>query len=209
MALHSKLDFIALCKIDHAYLKTYVKRGKIIEKNMGGKPYYDDTNFLNAAFIKKRVGATVEVVEQKKTEPIIELDLKNRTPPKSASTSLKNEDMYELDVVKKKVQIKKINEDFEAVKLKNAKTRGEVIPSELMEPFLVQNNQSILTEFKNAVDEILRIFAHKRTLSVLEVAEIKGELVPIINHAVQKATDNTLKQIKNMITDYSESKGNG
>ena len=83
------------------------------------------------------------------------------------------------------------------------------MPSELIKPVFLQHNQSILTEYKNATDEIIRIFSKKRSLTVDEVAEIKTDLVKTINNAINNAIIISSKSIDSIISDHSDKRGIG
>ena len=83
------------------------------------------------------------------------------------------------------------------------------MPVELIKPVILQHNQSILTEFKNAGDEILRIMSKKYSFSVEDLAFFKGELVKTINNSMSKAIYATTKSIDSIIQSHIEKKGVG
>lgn len=200
MALYTRNQFCELTSINHAYLTTYIKRGKI---KVNEHDLIDDTIRENSLFIKKKIGT--------KYSPIIADDDDEETVknPENDIYIKKNNDQYELNIIKTKIEIKKKNEEYEKIKLQNSKIRGEVVPSELIKPVFLQHNQSIMTAFKNASDEMLRLISKKKGLSLNETAELSGELTVVINTAIDKANKASVKAIDNIISEHSETKGVG
>ena len=95
------------------------------------------------------------------------------------------------------------------LKVKEEKLRAEVIPSALIPPLIIQNNQNFVISFKNVVDEILTEFGKIKEFSTDEFAEMRGRLLAAINLGSKAATDMTLKQVKNIVKNYSDKKGVG
>jgi len=198
MALYSRRQFCDLTNINQAYLTTYINRGKI---KINNNDLIDDTVRENSLFIKKKIGV--------KFSPIIKEDEDEKEEEDNIQYVKKNNDQYDLNIIKTKIEIKKKNEEYEKIKLQNSKLKGEVVPTELIKPVFLQHNQSIITEYKNATDEIIRIFSKKRSLTVNEVAEIKTELVKTINNAINNAIIVSSKSIDSIISDHSDKRGIG
>lgn len=122
----------------------------------------------------------------------------NDTPTLTNSTKK----LKYLDTIKRTKEIEKLQIEIQ-------KKKGEVVPVELIKPVILQHNQSILTEFKNAGDEILRIMSKKYSFSVEDLAFFKGELVKTINNSMSKAIYATTKSIDSIIQSHIEKKGVG
>ncbi len=125
-------------------------------------------------------------------------DENNDTPTLTNSTKK----LKYLDTIKRSKEIEKLQIEIQ-------KKKGEVVPVELIKPVILQHNQSILTEFKNAGDEILRIMSKKYSFSVEDLAFFKGELVKTINNSMSKAIYATTKSIDSIIQNHIEKKGVG
>ena len=122
----------------------------------------------------------------------------NDTPTLTNSTKK----LKYLDTIKRTKEIEKLQIEIQ-------KKKGEVVPVELIKPVILQHNQSILTEFKNAGDEILRIMSKKYSFSVEDLAYCKGEFVKTINNSMSKAILATTKSIDSIIQSHIEKKGVG
>ena len=125
-------------------------------------------------------------------------DENNDTPTLTNSTKK----LKYLDTIKRTKEIEKLQIEIQ-------KKKGEVVPVELIKPVILQHNQSILTEFKNAGDEILRIMSKKYSFSVDDLAFCKGEFVKTINNSMGKAIYATTKSIDSIIQSHIEKKGVG
>ena len=125
-------------------------------------------------------------------------DENNDTPTLTNSTKK----LKYLDTIKRTKEIEKLQIEIQ-------KKKGEVVPVELIKPVILQHNQSILTEFKNAGDEILRIMSKKYSFSVEDLAFCKGEFVKTINNSMGKAIYATTKSIDSIIQNHIEKKGVG
>lgn len=208
MALLSKKEFAELIGQPTNYLSVYIKRGKII---IGENELIDTTNEKNNAFILKQGGkktnrekenAVIETVEAETVFEKPKIKPRVNLPNQQTETETEFQNIAALDKKKLELDVKKKQADLEAVLIKNAKAKGEVIPFELMKPLIAQNNQSLTTAFKNAADEVLAAMAKKKNFSNTEVAELNGVLVQAINTAIKKATDQSIKSLEILINDY-------
>lgn len=207
MALHSKKQFADLCGIATNNLSVQIGRGKVIVVN----DLIDDTQEKNKAFLQKRISKNQpNLNQQTNTSVVLTENIINSQknpieliqPNENQSYTESERQLKYLDTLKRQAEIEKLSLDV-------AKKKGEVIPSELIKPVFLQHNQSIITEFKNVTDEIIRMFAKKKSLSVNEVAEITGELTSCINNAMNKATTATVNSIESIVNDFAEKKGVG
>lgn len=211
MALHSKKQFADLCGIATNNLSVQIARGKVIVVN----DLIDDTLEKNKSFFEKRASkkpansnqnASSETNTSKiSVESVVKLPQNPNeliAPSENQSYTESERQLKYLDTLKRQAEIEKLSLDL-------AKKKGEVIPSELVKPVFLQHNQSIITEFKNVSDEVIRMFAKKKSLTVNEVAEITGELTSCINNAMNKATTATVNAIDSIVNDFAEKKGVG
>lgn len=195
MALLTKKEIAELCGLETKNLSVYIMRGKVIV----GKNDLIDTNVdKNKSFIEKRKGKISDVKIQ--TTTVIESKVSEQSEGQSYTESERQ--LKYLDTIKRQKEIEKLDIEIQ-------KKKGEVVPSELIKPVFLQHNQSIITEFKNATDEIIRIFSKKRSLTVEEVAEIKGETTETINNAINKATFSTIKSVESIVSEHQDKKNVG
>lgn len=212
MTLYSKKDFATKCNIETKNLSVYITRKKVI---CLGDGMIDDADPRNALFLEKRKSKTETTETAEEEIPLTDTEdvgettvIQLKRPKKSANTGENEENIDEnaslsaLDKRKTLLEVQKKEADLEKVRLQNAKLKGEVIPFGLMNPLIAQNNQSIVTEFKNAGDELILEISKKKTLSGEEVAYLTGKLVYLINDAVRKAQDQTIKSLDLIIKDY-------
>ncbi len=202
---HTKKEFASLVGKPTNELSVHISRGKVIVHTDG--LLIDDENFKNRAYIEKWRGRMVEEKyssvksDTKIKVPAIENNEQEVIGEGQSYTESERQLKY-LDTLKRQKEIEKLDIDI-------AKKRGEVVPSELIKPVFLQHNQSILTEFKNTTDEIIRIFSKKKALSVEEMADVKGKCVESINRSIGKALAATEKAVDSIIQNHSESKGVG
>lgn len=204
MSLLTKKQFSVEYGIATNKLSVYISRNKVILKN----DLIDTTNEINRAFIEKNCAAktvievakpTSQNVKTEKPKPeSFEFNLSDGVPTLTESTRV----LKYKDTIKRDKEIEKLQIEIEQKK-------GIVIPSELVKPVFLQHNQFVTTEFKNAADELLRRYSKKHSLNSNEIAEMKGELVEVINVAIKKATQSSIKNVSNIIKDFSVKKGVG
>lgn len=211
MAFHSKKEFAELCGMVTNALSVYIKRGKVI---LSGE-FVDGELLQNKEFLKKwseKNGVKQPVAID------INPDIKTKEPKIDKPKRINNESddgyaspggLYALDKEKKTLDIEKTAEEIQLLKVKNEKARAVVVPTELVKALFSQHTKSILVEFSNSVDNIITKISKKKALSNNEVAEIRKELIEEINIAVDKSIDESKKNIKNLMNEYSEKKGVG
>jgi hypothetical protein len=202
MALLTKQELAVRISKPTNYLSVYITRKKII---LNENELFDDKNPTNVAFLVK-MGALnsvktdhIETVEAEEVPNTAKLT-KKKTNDSAYNEAVMNE--AALEKKKKELDIEKKQADIEAVKLKNAITKGELIPFGLMEPLISQNNQSITTAFKNAAYELLSTIEKKHDLSKEAKAEYNGLLVTTINDAIKKAQEQSIRALNTLIENY-------
>lgn len=201
MPIVDKKEFSKLCGKPVNKLWTYIDRGKII---LLGDGKLDTNDPRNKAFLEKWAART-DTNTPIQTPTILESKIQPTQPQEQSegqSYTESERQLKYLDTIKRQKEIEKLEIEIQ-------KKKGEVVPSELIKPVFLQHNQSIITEFKNATDEIIRIFSKKRSLTVEEVAEIKGETTETINNAINKATFSTVKAVESIVSEHSERKAIG
>jgi hypothetical protein len=203
MAIYPQKEFAALVGMPTGRLTIYANRGKVIIENKT----IDTSIDKNEAFLEKYKikNDQKEIKPSLKKNKIVQTEKENNFPVDPSPDQKYSESERQLkylDTLKRKMEIEKIE-------IENAKKRGEVIPSALLKPVILQHNQSIVTQFKIAVDDLIRIFGTVMSLNTNDIAEIRGKCYEAINHSVDKASENTVNSIKTIIIEYSNKRGIG
>ena len=176
-------------------LSVNIKREEVIVKD----EYIDTSNPVNAMFMEKRIAkGKVQQLNQVQlaSQPIVPKD------PSIPSYEESEQRVKYFDALKREKEVEKLQLDIQ-------KKRGEVIPSELIPPVILQHNQSIITAIKNEFDEWLRNHAKKYDLGVNEIAEIRTQAVQWINNGMSKATSISQRAVENIVQEYAEKRGVG
>jgi hypothetical protein len=160
----------------------------------------DPANPVNKAFLAKFGGVRADVV--KKVKPV---EVDGDAPGMEDEPD--DSDLMAVDESERRyLHFRAIRNEkaVETAELELAKRRGEVIPSELIKPLFSYHNQSILTEFKNLIDEQVRYMAKQYNIGINQVAEIKGKLNAGLNEAIARAKRSTSKGVENIVSNYAE-----
>lgn len=202
MAIYTRSDFAKECGVSEAYIGVYIGRGKVVLTSDGqvDSKQRDNFDFLRKQLDKKK--------DKQVKETVISAHISTNTA-KNNVLEQEEVDGYDLSMRKKAIDIEKVEVDVRLAKLKEEKLRGELIPVEIVKGLFLQHSQSILTEFKNSVENFITVIAKRKELNINEVAEIRGEIVQAINTAVDKAVDASKKNVNNIIKEFSNSKGIG
>ena len=223
MALLTKKEFASKCGMKTNMLSVYIKRNKVIVRSDN---LIDDTNDTNISFYRMQ---SVHLLSDKEEQEIIEHISKNHnTPTENAIAKISRrkvesneptEDNEEEEsgvpsfakstTLLKYLDTKKREEEIALLKLRKQKIEGEVIPAELVGPVLLQQNQNVMVEMKNAFEEVLRIIAKKHDLNLQDVANYRKMVTNSINDSVSKASISTKKAVISIVNDYAEKRGVG
>lgn len=204
MAVYSVKEFSVLVGIKPSNLSVYNTRGNLLIVNKT----IDTSVEKNSAFLEKyrsrNIGKTEEKINvPKNTTPNVPAADDALAPPTQSQSYTESERQLKyLDTLKRKKEIEKLDIDI-------AKKRGEVIPTELMNPLVLQHNHSITTNYKYVIDDFIRIFSAKYGLNVNEIAEIRGKMTESLNKAIDKTTETTINSIEIIVNQYAEKRGVG
>jgi hypothetical protein len=219
MALHSKVEFSALCGFEVNALAVYIKRKKVIVREDG---MIDDKQRDNTEFLKRRAAtiasksAKAEPIPNKKKKPAPEPEgddepeftVNRRAAPKEKK-DIQDHDRYDLELVQKKMAIEKAAEEIEILKVKKDKLQGSLIPTDLVRALIVTHSESLKLSYSEACENLIVIFGGKKQLSTQEIADMRKELARVINTAMDRAVEASKKTLKTIVREYSEQKGRG
>ena len=198
MAIYTKKEFAEKCGFTTKILAVHILRGKLtVNNNM-----IDDSDLQNSFFLKKYSGVirtpkevSLEVEAEPKTEKTKEAQPENQR--------------FNLETEKKSLDIEKITEEIKLLKVKTSKASGEVIPTEVVRMVFAQHFKSLTAAFQNAADNLLMDIQKMKNLSREEVAHLRGQLVIVVNGAIDEGVKESKKSISNIVQEYSDKKGVG
>lgn len=216
MNIVDKEAFAKLCGMSTSKLAVYVSREKAIKLSDGKFDTHDPRNKL---FIEKWGGRVVieksahekksdtKKAAEKNASPIVlkseeEEGIENIEQGSSQTYTESERLLKYYDVVKKKAEIEKLE-------LQIQKSKGEIVPTSAIKPIFLEHNQSIITSVNDNIAEFVRLFSKKHSLSVEEIAALKGKVVGWVNDTMQKALDVSVKKIEAVIEDHRETKNVG
>lgn len=206
MALYSKKEFAAKCGVTTSVLAVYLKRKKIV---MDGDNI-DDNNPINVAFFQKHsqrhlppagtddggVG-TVKSPAKTKTQP----DRKAEARKKEQSQTL-----FELEKEAKQHGIEKTKEEIDRLRMQKHKLNGYLIPTDMVKTLFGQHFRAVTVSFKEGADNILVKWAKRFRMNRNDIAELRGEMIAIINESIDKAVDESQKNLSHLVAEYAKGK---
>jgi hypothetical protein len=207
MALHKRTEFASLCGLSPGNISNYIKRGKII---LSGD-YIDDTIPENKTFLDKRKGTIVKLeIEREEDEeneiPNVQRPNKKTPPAPNVSNTDEVATYLSLDRIKKALDIEKITEEIQLLKIKKEKLHGEVLPTQLIKTVFIQHSASITTSFKDGIENLLLEISKTKGLSRNETAELRGKMIKIINTSVNDAVSMSQKLVKSIVSEFAVKK---
>lgn len=199
MALFELKEFAFRCGVKPAYVQQYLKRGKVTQREDG---LFDDQDEKNSLFYATRKKAdsfenpkhniqTAPAEESKPVSPKIESPL------------------VEMEKKKKQLEIDKLEQDLRLNRIRELKLTGEVVPTDQIQNLFTQHTKSIINRFHQAGDNLITEISKKKSLSPDEVAELRFELVNIINKSTMDAIQDSLKQVDYIQQEYSQKRERG
>lgn len=211
MAEYSKKEFAGLCGMKAPALSNNIKRGKVNVKPNGKIDSADPTNtyFLQTKLAERKGKLHSEVGTEANGETTGEETFEDFDRTLNGAGNGAVVDIIRLDRQKKQLDIHKISEEIEILKVKKDKLHGEVIPTEAVKMVIVQHTKSIVSEFQTAADNVIMKIAKQKGLNLNEQAELRGYLVDQINIASAEAINTTKKSIKAIVNEYATKRGVG
>jgi hypothetical protein len=215
MALYTKKEFAKLCEIETKDLSNYIRRGKVV---LTSDEKIDSELLDNVYFLDKRR----ELLAKKKDElklPSEEQALNNRTAEKKATAPQSKFDFpteiapvsknYQIDGDIKTQELEKSKIQTDILRAKREKMSGELVPTDLIRNLIGNHSKSITIAFQNAAENFLIKIAKKKGFEIEEKAELRKELIEIINTAVSDSIELSQKMLKSIVAEYSNKKDQG
>lgn len=209
MALYTRKQFYEKCGVTRGHLNMYIKRKKVLLTN----EMIDDTLQENAYFMQKcleKKGTKTNVEGVKKPiKPISEKIIKETKEAQNGDPDPEAINQYNLGLEKKRLDIKKVEEEILIARIKREKMSGDLIPTDLVKVLFASHFKSITTSFHQAIENLISTIAKRNSLDREQVAKIRGELTKVINDAVGNSIETSKKELKNIVDEYSQKRGRG
>lgn len=215
MALYNSYEFARKCDISDAYLTVMKKRGKVVLTEDGK---IDDTDPLNRMFVdrqkelalkrsaKKKVSDELPDEEEKRSEKPSKGQKKSKPDPNGGSLSQQTLEKINLDKRKREIEIEKMQRESRILSVQEQKLAGKLIPTDIVKGLFAQHFKSVIMSFNQGIEQILVEFSTKYRLNRNEKAELKGQMIRIINKSVDEAIQLSKKEIQNVVLEYSQVK---
>lgn len=208
MALHSKEDFIKLCGIKGKrpknQLNTYAKRGKIV---FSGE-YIDDSIPENRDFMQSRLEKKQEKLK-KDIKELGSVDYPDRSNKKTPNVQDPDTNKISIDRKLKLQQLEKLEVDTRLQELKERKLLGEIVPAELVKDTFSRFSQNTLNSMNDYMDKWITLFAGQYGLSTEETIKYRTEIKESLNHANDRAVQETINEFDSLIAQHSEKRSPG
>ncbi len=225
MALYTKRQFAELCgifgKSQHAYISMNIKRGSIYPT---GK-MIDGSHIVNAAFIQsqKMLNETrlqkqkinVGAKNPEKLESADAIKKENNSKPVKISNDAdyaRSKEFEEKQIQEQQMralEIEKKQEEIKLLKIKFDKANGLVVPTDLVQSTFSIHVKSLQNAFYNASEDLITRVSVKNNLSREWLADLRGQLIDIMNNAADEALSDGAKSIRNIVEEYKEVRGQG
>jgi len=214
MALLTKKEFSELCGIRTKDLSVYIQRKKVLVEN----EMIDDTNEINRAFKTKCLNKP-----KKQVEVHTKSDITPPDPPSSNSKNLENEEFsrenthtvnitdralkkMDIDYEKKQKEIERLDQEMRLARLQEEKLLGKLIPTDMVKNLFAQHFKSVTLTFKQAADLIAVEFGKKAKIARNDQAELRGQLVTIINRAIEDGITESKRSLAHIVHEYSQTR---
>lgn len=214
-------EFSAATGIKIGTVRAHISRKKILRDAEG---YIDTDLEHNRLYIKEQTKGrgifSIESVSEKKAAPE-KTSKKDSKNPESEQKSIvfhdkrtleqKSRDkvLEDIDLRKKKAELKKAERDAELKKLEIEKKAGRLLPVELVQKIMTINIQSIFKNFDNESDRIAGIFTEVFGGGRSELADITKRMRESLSVAINKAKEDSKFEIEHAIDEYSEVRSRG
>jgi hypothetical protein len=209
MPLYSKKEFAKMCGITSKYVSVYQKRGKILYSG----DYIDTAIPENRDFLYKcqveGKSKDIVIMDHTKVEPPRKPTRETHEPNIKQPEREHGGTSYALDQEIKQLELEKKREDLELSKLKRAKLSGEVIPVDLVKNTMAVYGKSTTTAFHNAADNFLMDIQKEAGLTREQIAKMRSGLIATVNTAVDDAHREAVESIRNIVDEYSQTRGQG
>lgn len=213
MALYTKKQLAALIGKKTSYITQYIKRGKL---DLTESEHIDSENQKTINFLLERKDliknpTKKQPTKEKNTDFNENLaDLENKTEfsdeeilsfgiedtPDNGGNSLSQIHLaWKIKLLKKQEELASINVEIK---------KGKLIPIDMVMLLFSNHFKSVTNQFHQGADQVATIFAKKHKLEQEDLVEIKKQIIDIANKSVDRAQQESISQIENLIDEFSQ-----
>ena len=195
MALYTRQQLCVLLNIKQAYLTMYVSRGKVIIDKNG---YVDDAKPENALFISARKSNHVLPITPAAKGSAITQHL----PP--IQEGINSQTLIKVAAKKDLKRIEKLEKEIEQIELKNAKTRGELLPLNLVEEAIIILAESIKRFYSDAGENLIMLISERLSAQEHDKAFMRTKLLEGLNRAIDSSVDLAKEKLQTRIEEIED-----
>lgn len=209
MPLFTKSQFAKHCGKQNAHVSMAISRGRLV---LSGD-YIDSELPENKLVMEKwRASAGLDssdtTTPATKTTPTDPKNIADPVKPAPAAPTVTGpapakRSISELEAEKKRAEIEWKKEKTKETALKNAKLRGELIPTNMVLDVVAMLGHSFQMQYEQGATAFVLDLVHKLKVSPEIEGEIKEKLVELINISHKKAVDEAKTGVKNVISAVS------
>ena len=201
MPLYSKKKFAQLCGKQAAHVSTNIARGKLITT---GDLIDTDIEENHELMNKWRMQENMEPLEREtesKQPAQKTIDLSG--PKEQTEPSPSKSEISALNKRKTLIEIEYKQSKTNETKLKNAKLRGELIPTNMVVDMFGMLGHQFQTQYEHGASELVAEITHKLKVSNELRGEIGEKLTELINKSHKTAIEDAKIAIRNVISAVS------
>lgn len=223
MAWHTRKEFAVLAGYPDEGTKwkainVYIKRGNIVcSGELIDDQFHKNKDWLNLTRAKKGLPPfgedkkSTEVIsnpkiEEPKDEPEQAPEVK---PIKRSSKNSSDLSIVQLETEIKRADLEKKQQDIKLLKIKEAKMKGELIPTDLVQSLIRELSEAMKIAYMDAIENYTVVISRQKKLTTKEESDIKSHFTRIINDALSRQTAVAKKGLKNIVSEYQEVRSRG
>jgi len=195
--------------VSNAVITMAVKRNKL-ELTLDG--FVDVETEKNKMFIEYQV-------MKGKSFDLTMLPLKQRVKTKTKeridshehplSTFVRDDSFKDLELKKKKLEIKRLERGNELDQLKIEKLKGQLVPFDAVKSVFLYSVETFRATYMQEVIGIANIFKQRLNASQKEFVEVQKDITERIDLIQKDIKDNLLKGLYGIVNEYKEVRGRG
>lgn len=199
MAIYKKGEFAKLCGVGNSAITNAIKRYQLVDKN-GRIDTSIPTNYDYMMVARARNGMDSESIPDNPASVISKMKAIEKPPAKKTVTEKTNDSStYDLERKKKLADIEKKQVDIRIALLTEQKLKGESIPTSIVKEIITQMSKSFIETYRDSSEQFVINIAHKNRLTADQSAEMKGELIRMINKSHDDAISEAQAALKAIV----------
>lgn len=217
MPLYLRTDFAELCGKSRGYISQYISRGKL---TMSGDYIDTDVTENNEMMVKWLAQKVEDDQNQSQAEPEPKPKKKKKSqankkhaapdkkilpPPDVKPVVVDPENTISvLDRKKAMADIELKESNLRLNQLKEAKLRGENIPTKMVSEVISMLGKSFQASYKNGAEQLMQNLMHELKIAPEIVAKYKGKLIDQVNKSHDDGISEAKLGVKNIIDQISD-----